>query len=105
LNSKNKQNLRNLTYHLISNGRIETSVSMAKKVRKKVEKLITKARKDSVSGRRYAEKRLPDEGVKKLFEVIGPANKERPGGYTRILRTRKRQGDAREMCILEIINV
>ena len=105
MNLKVKRDLRNLSYHLIKNGRIETSVSRAKQLRKKVERLISKARKDTVAGRRHAARFLPAEGVDKLFSSIGPANRERPGGYTRIIRTGKRQGDSREMCILEIIDV
>ena len=105
MNSKAKKDLRNLSYHLIKNGRIETSVPVAKKLKKKVERLISKARKDTVAGRRYAARMLPADGVQKLFGSIGPANRERPGGYTRLLRTQRRQGDSREMCILEIIDV
>lgn len=105
MNSKAKKDISNLSYHLIDRGRITTSVSSARRIKKVVERLITKAKKDSVANRRYAAKKLPVKGVKKLFEEIGPANRERNGGYTRMLRVERRQGDSREMCILEIIDV
>ncbi|NLB35320.1 MAG: 50S ribosomal protein L17 [Elusimicrobia bacterium] len=105
MNSKDKKDIRNLSYHLIDRGRITTSVSKAKELRKGVERLITRAKKDTLANRRYVAKKIPAKGVKKLFEEIGPANRERNGGYTRILRLEPRQGDAREMCILEIIDV
>ncbi len=105
MNLKVKRNIRNLTYHLIDRGRITTSVSLAKVIKVKVEKLITKAKKDSVENRRYASKKLPVKGVKKLFENIAPANKIRQGGYTRMIRVGVRIGDSRENCILEIIDV
>ena len=105
MNSKANKDIRNLSYHLIKNGRIETSVSSAKKLKKVVERLITKAKKDTVANRKYAARKLPPAGVKRLFETIGPANRERNGGYTRMLRVERRQGDSREMCMLEIIDV
>jgi large subunit ribosomal protein L17 len=106
LNIKNKRTIKNLTYHLIDRGRITTTVPTAKVIRKNVEKLITKSKKDSVANRRYVAKVLPKDGVGKLFSVIGPANKERKGGYTRMLRLEdNRKGDGSPMCILEIIDV
>jgi large subunit ribosomal protein L17 len=80
-------------------------VPLAKEIRKKAERLITRAKKNTPVNRRHAAKYLPDEGVKKLFNVIGPANIKRKGGYTKILRLDTRKGDSREMCILEVIDV
>lgn len=105
MNLKVKRNVRNLSYHLIKRGRIRTSLSLAKEIRKNVERLITRSKKDSLSSRRYVAKKLPLDGVKKLFKVIAPANVNRSGGYTRMLRIGKRMGDSRKMCILEIIDV
>lgn len=105
MNLKNKRNIRKLTYHLIKNGRIKTSVSYAKGVARKAERLITKAKKDTVRNRRYVAKQLPPDGVKKLFEQIGPVNINKKGGYTRRHRLYSRKGDGREMCVLEIIDV
>ena len=102
---KQKLAIRNLSYQLIKNERIETSVVRAKEIKKRVERLISRARKDTVSRRRYAAKYLPKDGVKILFSRIGPANADRNGGYTRLIRTGTRKGDGRQQCILEIIDV
>ncbi len=101
---KTKRNIKRLSYQLIKSGRIKTSVPRAKKVRSNLEKIISRAKKDTVVNRRYAAARLPGKSVKKLFEVIGPANKNRPGGYTRILRIGNRKGDGSKRCLLEIID-
>jgi large subunit ribosomal protein L17 len=101
---KTKRNIKRLTYQLVKSGRIKTSVPRAKKVRSHVEKLITRAKKDTVANRRYVAAGLPKETVNKLFEIIGPANKDRPGGYTRILRIGNRKGDGSKRCMLEIID-
>lgn len=105
MNLKTKRQIRNLTYHLIKNGRIKTSVSHARVLKKRTERLISKASRDTVAARRYAARKLPPDGVERLFTEIGPACASRPGGYTRMLRIGRRQGDARQMCILEIIDV
>ncbi len=105
MNTKQKHNIRNLSYQLILNKRINTSVPRAKKVKSRVERLISRARKDTVSRRRYAARYLPKEGVRILFTELGPVNADRRGGYTRLLRTETRKGDGRQQCILEIINV
>jgi len=106
LNTREKRKVKNLTFHLIDRGRITTSVTVAKTVQKKAERLISKAGRDTLANRRYAAKKLPAAGVKKLFELIGPANAQRKGGYTRIVRLPDpRKGDGRENCILEIIDV
>jgi large subunit ribosomal protein L17 len=106
LNIKEKRKIKNLTYHLIKKGRITTTVPTAKLVKKSIEKMITRAKKDTVVNRRYIAGKLPKDGVGRLFEVIGPANIERNGGYTRLLRIEdNRKGDGSQMCLLEIINV
>lgn len=106
MNIKEKRKIRNLTYHLIKKGRITTTTATAKQVKKKVEKLITRAKKDSIANRRYVAKLLPKDGVQTLFRNIGPKNVNRPGGYTRLLRNGVfRKGDGSELCILEIIDV
>ena len=84
--------------------RIETTKPKALEVRKKAEKLITRAKEDNVHNRRVAAAYIYEEGVvAKLFNEIGPLFKERKGGYTRILKTGFRVGDAAEMCILELV--
>ena len=105
MNIKDKRTIRNLTYNLIKKGRISTSVPVAKALRTKAEKLITRAKRDTVSNRRYAAKYLPKDAVAHLFTVIGPANLSRNGGYTRIHRLgEKVKGDGSEKCIIEIID-
>lgn len=102
---KQKKRLKRLTYHLIMNGRIKTSPEAAKEVRSYAEKLITRSKNSNHKNRKYVASKLPEKAVKKLFEEIGPANKEREGGYTRIMRLGPRQGDGSQRCILEIIDV
>ena len=96
--------LRNMATALIIYGHYETTVQKAKDLRGVVERLITKARVDTVASRRRASAYLmTNEAVKKLFVEIAPGYKSRPGGYTRVLRTRRRAGDAAEMACIELI--
>ena len=84
--------------------RIETTKAKALEVRKMAEKLITRGKVDSVHNRRVAARYIYDEAVvNKLFKEIGPLFAERNGGYTRILKTGNRLGDAAEMVILELV--
>ncbi|MGM0441128.1 MAG: 50S ribosomal protein L17 [Elusimicrobiota bacterium] len=103
--AKQKKRLKRLTYHLIMNGRITTSPQAAKKVKSYAEKLITRSKNSNHKNRKYVTGKLPKPAVKKLFDEIGPANSEREGGYTRIMRLGPRQGDGSQRCILEIIDV
>jgi large subunit ribosomal protein L17 len=85
--------------------RIRTTKAKALAVRRSAEKLITRAKVDSVHNRRLASARLYDEGiVAKLFTDIALRMKERPGGYTRIIKLGERQGDAAEIVILELVD-
>lgn len=85
--------------------RIETTLGKAKALRPYAERLITRARKDSVHSRRLVAAELKDRAVvKHLFDEIAPRFAERPGGYTRILRTGPRRGDAAEMAIIELVD-
>lgn len=106
MNTREKRRIKKLTYHLIQRERIKTTVPTAKLVKIKVEKLITRAKKDNIVNRRYIARVLPNESVNKLLGVIGPANISRNGGYTRLLRMESnRKGDGSQMCVLEIIDV
>jgi large subunit ribosomal protein L17 len=90
---------------LFRHERIRTTKAKALAVRRSAEKLITRAKIDSVHNRRIVSSRLFDEGVvAKLFTDIGPRMKDRPGGYTRILKFGQRAGDAAEMVILELVD-
>src|ERR1700719_5074169 len=97
--------MRNLSRALIEHGRIITTVEKAKEVRPFVEKLITLARKGSLHARRLALAKLPDrEAVEKLFDELGPRFRDRPGGYTRVIKRHERRlGDAGHTAFLELL--
>ena len=96
---------RNMTTALFKYERITTSLAKAKEIRRVAEKMITRARTDSVHTRRIVAKDLLDKGVlAKLFTDIAPRVQDRPGGYTRILKLGPRYGDASEMAILELVD-
>ena len=96
---------RNMVTSLFRYERIQTTKVKALAVRRSAEKLITRAKVDSVHNRRIVSNRLFDEGVvAKLFTNIAPRMKERPGGYTRILKLGERPGDAAEVVILELVD-
>ncbi len=96
---------RNMVTSLFRYERITTTEAKAKEVRKAAEKLITRAKVDSVHNRRTAAKFIADEKIlNKLFTEIGPRMKERNGGYTRILKLGFRQGDAADTVIFELVD-
>ncbi len=97
--------LSGITKALFNYERVETTMAKAKEARKLAEKLITRARTDSVHNRRIAARTIRDGKVlNKLFTDIAPRYAQRPGGYTRILKLGKRFGDASEMVILELLD-
>ncbi|MBE6361129.1 MAG: 50S ribosomal protein L17 [Treponema bryantii] len=96
---------RNMVTSLFRYERITTTKAKALEVRKSAEKLITRAKVDSVHNRREAAKFIQDEKIlNKLFTEIGPRMKERNGGYTRVLKLGFRQGDAADVVILELVD-
>jgi large subunit ribosomal protein L17 len=96
---------RNMVTSLFKQERIRTTKSKALAVRRTAEKMITRAKEDTVHNRRIVSGRLYDEGiVAKLFTVIAPRMKDRNGGYTRILKLGERNGDAAEVVILELVD-
>ena len=96
--------LRGLTTYLLEHGRIETTVTRAKEVRSLAEKMITIAKEPTLANKRRVLAFVTKEDVvKKLFDEIAPEYASRPGGYTRIIRTGPRRGDAAEMCIIELV--
>tara|TARA_B100000989_G_scaffold299027_1_gene292168 strand:+ start:13753 stop:14070 length:318 start_codon:yes stop_codon:yes gene_type:complete len=96
---------QNMANSLLRHGVIKTTLPKAKDLRRVVEPLITLAKEDSVAKRRLAFDRLRDkEIVGKLFSDIGPRYKERPGGYTRILKCGFRHGDAAPMAYIELVD-
>ena len=96
---------RNMVTSLFRYERITTTKAKALEVRKSAEKLITRAKVDSVHNRREVAKFIQDEKIlNKLFTEIGPRMKERNGGYTRVLKLGFRQGDAADVVILELVD-
>lgn len=100
-----KAMLSNMATSLILHKRIETTVAKAKAVQRFVEPLVTKSKEDTTHSRRVVFSYLKQkEAVTELFRTIAPKIAERPGGYTRILKTGFRLGDAAEMCIIEFVD-
>ena len=96
---------RNMVTSLFRYERIRTTKAKALAVRRSAEKLITRAKLDTVHNRRIVSSRLFDEGiVAKLFTNIAPRMKDRPGGYTRVIKLGQRPGDASEIVILELVD-
>ena len=96
--------LRNLATSLIESGGIETTEAKAKELRPFVEKLITKAKTGTLHARRLAGRHVQKRAAAdKLFQELGPKYATRKGGYTRIIKTGHRKGDAAEMERIELI--
>jgi large subunit ribosomal protein L17 len=97
--------LANMATSLILHKRITTTTAKAKALRTYVEPLITKSKEDSTHSRRVVFSYLKDKtAVAELFREVSPKIGERPGGYTRILKTGHRIGDNADMCILELVD-
>lgn len=97
--------LANLASSLILHKRINTTVAKAKALRSYVEPLITKSKEDTTHSRRVVFSYLKDKNaVSELFRTIAPKIAERPGGYTRVLHTGFRKGDAAEMALIELVD-
>ena len=96
---------RSMVTSLFRYGRIKTTRAKAMEIRRSAEKMITRAKIDSVHNRRIVSSRLYDEAiVAKLFTDIAPRMKERNGGYTRVLKLGERLGDAAKVVILELVD-
>ncbi len=96
--------LKNLSIALIENGKIETTLPKAKELRSFVEKLVTAARKGDANAHRAVFAALQNkEATKKLMNEVAPQFAERNGGYTRIIKTRIRRGDATTMAFIEFV--
>ena len=95
----------NMSAALIKHEQIVTTLPKAKELRRVADRLITLAKRADLSSRRLASSRVRDETqVKKLFEVLGPRYKDRPGGYTRVLRAGFRYGDSAPMAVIEFVD-
>jgi large subunit ribosomal protein L17 len=116
--SHRKAMFGNLVTSLFVHERILTTVDRARELRRVAEKLITLGKRGDIAARRLAAQRLKTTGhqvgnrmiqeevaLKKLFDTIGPRFKDRPGGYTRITKTRPRLGDNASMAFVELLSV
>ena len=100
-----KAMLANMASSLILHKRIETTVAKAKALRVYIEPLLTKSKDDTTHSRRMVFSYLKQkEAVAELFRTIAPKIADRPGGYTRVLKTGFRQGDAADMAMIELVD-
>ena len=100
-----KAMLANMASSLIAHKRIRTTVAKAKALKIYVEPLVTKSKEDTTHSRRVVFSYLQDKNaVTELFRIVAPKVGDRPGGYTRILKTGFRLGDAADMCIIELVD-
>ena len=100
-----KAMLSNMACSLIDHKRINTTVAKAKALKQYVEPLITKAKNDSTHSRRVVFSYLRQkETIKELFGAVSTKVGDRPGGYTRIIKTGNRLGDNAEMCMIELVD-
>ena len=100
-----KAMLSNMAGSLIEHNRVMTTVQKAKALRKVIEPLVTRSKENTTHNRRIAFAVLRQkEVVTELFNVVGPKVGDRPGGYTRIIKTGNRQGDNAEMCMIELVD-
>ncbi|MBQ8823636.1 MAG: 50S ribosomal protein L17 [Ruminococcus sp.] len=99
-----KAMLRAMVTFLLENGQIETTVTRAKEVRAVAEKMITIAKTNDLHAKRQVLAYVTKESVaKKLFDEIAPSYAERNGGYTKLIKTGPRRGDAAEMAIIQLV--
>ena len=97
--------LANMAISLIMHKRITTTVAKAKALKKYVEPLITKAKEDSTNSRRVVFSYLQNkDAIKELFSTVAEKVGDRPGGYTRIIKLGLRQGDAAQVCFIELVD-
>lgn len=103
--SHRKAMLSNMTCSLIAHKRIFTTLAKAKALRVFAEPIITRSKVDSMHNRRHVFSCLQDkEAIKELFGVVGDKVANRPGGYTRIIKMPRRQGDAADMALIELVD-
>ncbi len=96
--------LRNMTTSLLSNGKIKTTVTRAKEVRRQVEKMITLGKRGDLHSRRQAAAYITSPSVvQSLFSDIAPKYADRKGGYTRMYKLGPRRGDAAPMVLIELV--
>ncbi len=103
--SHRKALMANMATSLILHKRISTTLAKAKALRMYVEPIITRSKEDTTHSRRETFKYLRNKfAVTELFSAVAPKIMDRPGGYTRILKTGFREGDSAEMCFIELVD-
>ena len=96
--------MRSLARNLIRDSRMETTTAKAKEIRPYVEKLVTKAKVDTLASRRLVDTKIQNPSItKKLFEVVAPKYKTRNGGYIRIIKLQNRELDGSPMSLVEFV--
>lgn len=94
----------NLLMSLFDHERIVTTETKAKELKRQADRMLTLAKKGTLASRRQAAKRIKQPAIlQKLFEELGPRYADRPGGYSRIYKLARRQGDGAPMCVIELI--
>ena len=94
----------NLLMSLIDHERIVTTETKAKELKRQADRMLTQAKKGTLAARRQAAKRIKQPALlQKLFDELGPRYADRPGGYSRIYKLARRQGDGAPMCVIELI--
>ena len=103
--SHRRATMRALAMALIKEHRIVTTLAKAKELRKFVEPVITRSKEDNQLNRKEVFSSLQNkEAVKTIFDVVGPKVGDRPGGYTRVIKTGFRAGDGAEMAVIELVD-
>ena len=103
--SHRKAMLSNMAISLIMHKRITTTVAKAKALKKYVEPLVTRSKDDTTNSRRVVFSYLQNKyAVTELFKTVAPKVADRPGGYTRIIKLGSRQGDAADVCFIELVD-
>ena len=103
--SHRKAMLSNMAISLIMHKRITTTVAKAKALKKYVEPLVTRSKDDITNSRRVVFSYLQNKyAVTELFKTVAPKVGDRPGGYTRIIKLGSRQGDAADVCFIELVD-
>lgn len=103
--SRRRATLRNIVTSLLKHGQIETTAARAKELNSLAEKMITLGKRGDLAARRQVMEFLMDETVvKDLFDNIAPKYADRQGGYTRIMRSGHRRGDAAEMVVVQLVD-
>ncbi|MAB06954.1 MAG: 50S ribosomal protein L17 [Rhodobacteraceae bacterium] len=103
--SHRRATMRSLAAALVKEHRIVTTIAKAKELRRYIEPLITRAKEDTHNNRRQVFSVLQNKHiVTALFEEVAPKSKDRPGGYTRVIRIGFRQGDGAEMAVIELVD-